>query len=158
MMLPQTSPPRLPRLTAATLSEPLKKYRNHATAASAAVAFSLDKFYTNRYNYTVRSLCGYGEIGRRTRFRLRYVIAFIELSTVGSPNRQQILIREYGGIGRRPRFRLRYVIEKYNVKPVCVKSTKINIAPVVKLADTIDLGSISERSAGSIPVRCTKKI
>ena len=32
-----------------------------------------------------------------------------------------------------------------------------NYAPVAKLAYAIDLGSISVRSAGSIPVRCTTK-
>ena len=34
----------------------------------------------------------------------------------------------------------------------------ITFAPVVKLAYTMDLGSISERSAGSSPVRCTQFI
>ena len=60
-----------------------------------------------------------------------------------------------GETGRHARFRLRYVIGIIKQSILCKKSTKFNIAPVVKLADTIDLGSISERSAGSIPVRCT---
>ena len=36
---------------------------------------------------------------------------------------------------------------------------KVNIlfAPVVELADTLDLGSSAERCAGSSPVRCIKK-
>lgn len=78
------------------------------------VRHSLDKIQIIRYNYFwlfyFYYICGCGEIDRHVRFRLRYFIAFIKLSPVGSQIRQQNLICECGKIGRHDRFRLRYFI------------------------------------------------
>ena len=61
-----------------------------------------------------------------------------------------------GEIGRHVRFRSRYVIGIIRQQFYCAKLTKFNIADVVKLADTLDLGSNTERCAGSSPVIRTK--
>lgn len=68
-----------------------------------------------------------------------------------------ILIRGYGEIGRHVRFGQYYYSGVFLATVEQVKNRqKIKYAPVAELADALDLGSNSERSAGSIPVGRTK--
>lgn len=112
------------------------------------------KYVINQY-----FICACGEIGRHARFRLCYYSVFNYCDCRQVKIRQKKLNRYIctcGEIGIRDRFRLCY----YSAFNFCGcrqveirQKNQIKIyAPVVKLADTLDLGSNSERNAGSSPV------